>query len=445
MGKVKKSASEITCFVISPIGDKGSTTRKRSDDLLEYVINPVLKVFDLESIRADKMSSPCMITTQIIRHILEDRLVIADLTDQNPNVYYELALRHAFRKPVIQLIEEGQKLPFDVMGIRTLVYNLKEPKAFRDLEKDLKEAISTCLMEGGKIESPVTIAAKIEDLIKSEQSENSALFQTLIDQIEVANRKLSNMESQVCKIDDYKETIPPMIKDKIERILADYTNEISLLKSVKFAGVTGVFKRRENAIKAFARALDEENKEIMIIGSSLKGLLQKEEYAEIREKIKFKAGNAYTKVKFLLTHPIVADFRASQENRRYGEIGKEIVESLIILGKWKIPPEDVRLFLGTPTCFAIKTSRQMLINPYPYISVSFDSPCLHVEYSLDSGTESPGYFYDEFNSRHFGAWDSETSVHIDNFEKTIYHFQNNLSIYSNKVTEILEEGKAKIQ
>ena len=65
----------------------------------------------------------------------------------------------------------------------------------------------------------------------------------------------------------------------------------------------------------------------------------------------------------------------------------------------EVPPQNVRLYLGTPTCFAIKTTRQMLINPYPYISVSFDSPCLHVEYSITSGVDRPGYFFDEFNSR----------------------------------------------
>lgn len=436
-----KDETNNICFIISPIGEKDTPTRKRADDLLDCLINPILKEFKIESIRADKISSPGMITTQVITHILNDKLVIADLSDHNPNVYYELALRHAFRKPVIQLIEEGQKIPFDVMGIRTISYNLNNPRLLREAEEKLKNAICSSFTNETKIESPVTIAARIEDLTKSDKSENIAIFQTLIEHTSLINRKLDNMESRVCRTEDYKEAIPPLIKDKLEDIFKSYSNEISLLKSVKFAGVTGIFKRRETAIKSFSRALDEENKEIIIIGSSLKGLLQKEEYSEIREKIKFKAQNAFVSVKFLLTHPIVADFRASQENRSAGQIGKEIVDSLIILRDWGIKPENVRLYLGTPTCFAIKTSRQMLINPYPYISVSFDSPCLHLEYTLEKGAESPGYFYDEFNSRHFSAWESDLSVHIHDFTRTIDHILNNLLHYSQKVNEIIEEGK----
>ncbi len=429
------------CFIISPIGDKDSSARKRADELLDFLIKPVLeslKEFHLESIRADKLSTPGMITTQIINHILSDKLVIADLSDHNPNVFYELALRHAFRKPVIQLIGEGQKLPFDVMGIRTIPYNLSTPKLLREAEEQLRKAIVSSLAEDARVESPVTIAARLEDLTKSDKSEDILIFQTLIENV---SRKLDSMESRICRTDDFKEAIPPLIKDKLEDIFSSYSNEIGLLKSVKFAGVTGIFKRRETAINAFSRALDEENKEIIIIGSSLKGLLQKEEYSEIREKIKFKTQSAHVIVKFLLTHPIVADFRASQENRSAGQIGQEIVDSLIILKNWGIKPENVRLYLGTPTCFAIKTSRQMLINPYPYISVSFDSPCLHLEYALERGAESPGYFFDEFNSRHFSAWDSDLSVHIQDFSRTINHIQNNLSNYSQKVNAIIEEGK----
>ena len=93
------------------------------------------------------------------------------------------------------------------------------------------------------------------------------------------------------------------------------------------------------------------------------------------------------RIKYLLTHPIVADLRASQENRRPTEIGLEILRSLEVLKSWGTDCANVRLYLGTPTCFAIKTTRQMLLNPYPYVSVSFDSPCLTLEYSPDGGAD----------------------------------------------------------
>lgn len=433
------------CFVISPIGEKDSTTRKRSDDILDCLIVPALRDTGLTAIRADKISSPGMITTQIIRHIISDHLVIADLTDQNPNVFYELAIRHAFKKPIIQMILDGQKLPFDIMGIRTIKYNLNDARSLRETEEELRAAITASIEKTAKIESPVSIAARLEDLVKGDQFLDGAFIQSLIDQMEGISRKLERMENSVCSIDDFKETIPPMIQDKIASILKNYEDEIELLKAIRFAGVTGVFKRREHAIKAFSEAINQEEKEILIIGSSLKGLLQRTEYSKIREKLQFKISKANTSVKFLLTHPIVADFRASQENRKPGEIGKEIIDSLRVLRNWGVDPSSVRLYLGTPTCFAIKTTRHMLVNPYPYISVSYDSPCLLLEYSPSTGAERPGYFFDEFQSRHFAAWDSELSVQFDDFDKTINYFTSKILEYSKSVEIMIKEGKKALE
>ncbi len=433
--------AENICFVISPIGEEVSATRKRSDEVLEYIIKPALQKYQLTPIRSDHIAAPGMITNQIINHILADKLVIADLTDHNPNVYYELALRHAFRKPVIQLVLAGQKLPFDIIGFRTISYNLDLPSASAAKE-ELEKSIESVLLEGVDVESPVTIAAKIEDLTRSKAPENQAIMQSVVQQLDTLSQKIDFISGNVCRSDDYRETIPPLIKDQVQTILQGYADEIALLKSVRYAGVTGIFKRREMAVKAFARALDEESRDIMIIGSSLKGLLQKEEYIEIAEKIKFKAKNRLTNVRFLLTHPIVADFRANQENRRPGEIGHEIITSLETLRNWGIECRNVRLYLGTPTCFAIKTTRQMLINPYPYISVSFDSPCLHVEYSSEGGSERPGYFYDEFNSRHFGAWDTDMAVHIHNFDEAINYYYSKLDEYSQSVDNMISQGKS---
>jgi hypothetical protein len=147
-------------------------------------------------------------------------------------------------------------------------------------------------------------------------------------------------------------------------------------------------------------------------------------------------------VKFLLTHPIVADFRSSQENRRPTEIGVEIIRSLETLKGWGTDAGNVRLYLGTPTCFAIKTTRQMLINPYPYISVSYDSPCLLLEYSPESGADRPSYFFDEFNARHFGAWDTELAVHVDDYDRVIGQCREMLSSWSKSVDELISRGKA---
>ena len=434
--------SEEICFVISPIGEKDSPVRERSDKVFKHIITPAAEDNNLVAVRSDLLSVPGIITSQIIRHILNDAMVVADLSDHNANVFYELALRHAFRKPVVQLIESEQRIPFDVQGTRIGKYGLDLDGAHQ-ARNDISKQIKTALSPDIEIESPVTIAAQMEELTRSTVPENQLIMRTLSDQIDSMNKTISDMTKVICKPDDIKEAIPPLIKDQLEKTLRKYAEEIDLLKSVRYAGVTGIFKRREMGIKAFTRAIDEESSAIWIVGSSLKGLLQKEEYKVISEKLKFKSDKGLVQIRFLLTHPIVADFRANQENRGGTEIGMEIISTLKQLKDWNRNYCQVKLYLGTPTCFALKTSRQMLINPYPYISVSYDSPCLLLEFSPDtSSTDRPCYFFDEFNSRHFGAWDTDLSIEVKDFDKTINHCRSMLNDYAKNVENLLSQGKS---
>lgn len=112
-----------TCFVVSPIGRARSATRRRSDLVYNTVITRALGPLGYKVIRADHLPEPGIITHQIVSHVVNDDLVVADLTDHNPNVFYELALRHALRKPVIQLIKEGQPVPFDVSPSRVVYFD----------------------------------------------------------------------------------------------------------------------------------------------------------------------------------------------------------------------------------------------------------------------------------------------------------------------------------
>lgn len=111
---------ESTCFYIAPIGSDGSEPRKHSDLFLGTIVEPALEPFGLRVIRADAIDKPGVITRQIIDYIMRSRLVIADLSFHNPNVFYELALRHAIKLPIVQIIRTGDAIPFDVNQMRTI-------------------------------------------------------------------------------------------------------------------------------------------------------------------------------------------------------------------------------------------------------------------------------------------------------------------------------------
>lgn len=114
------------CFLVSPIGSEGSPERKHADLVLGSLIEPALTGLGLRLVRADKISTPGMITAQVIDHLVRAPLVIADLSFGNPNVFYELALRHASRRPVVQIVRAGDHLPFDVGQFRTVPIDMTD-------------------------------------------------------------------------------------------------------------------------------------------------------------------------------------------------------------------------------------------------------------------------------------------------------------------------------
>jgi hypothetical protein len=126
---VKESEEDYAkiCFYVTPIGEPGSEQRRHSDFMLEYIIQPSVKEFGLTVIRADQMSKPGMIGKQIIEHILRARLVVADLSFHNPNVFYELCLRHTTRLPTVQVKREVDTIPFDLNQYRTIPIETRDP------------------------------------------------------------------------------------------------------------------------------------------------------------------------------------------------------------------------------------------------------------------------------------------------------------------------------
>jgi hypothetical protein len=106
---------------VTPIGEEGSTARLHSDLFLSHIVEPALEEFKLRVVRADQIGEPGLITRQIFEYIFKSRLVIADLSFHNPNVFYELAVRHMLKKPVVQITQVGDKIPFDLNQVRTII------------------------------------------------------------------------------------------------------------------------------------------------------------------------------------------------------------------------------------------------------------------------------------------------------------------------------------
>ncbi|MCB0191236.1 MAG: hypothetical protein KDJ65_04760 [Anaerolineae bacterium] len=151
-------------FVVMPFGRKqGPDGRWIDFDSIYYdLIKPAVEAAGFESFRADQESVSGDILTDMFQELLLADMVIADLSIDNANVFYELGVRHAMRKRGLVHIQSGRPyLPFDIFNVRTIPYQIdKTGRPDPDhIEKD-KQAITkitreTWASDVDRIHSPI--------------------------------------------------------------------------------------------------------------------------------------------------------------------------------------------------------------------------------------------------------------------------------------------------
>lgn len=180
----------MTAFVISPIGKLGTDDHKRYLNALKYIVKKALPESEWEVIRADNESNPDSISARIVQRIIESDLIIADLTDHNPNVFYELAVAHGFGQRVVHLLTAGQSIPFDVNDQRVIEYDLLDPESVDRAISELESSVNLVMNSDSPPRNPITSVGTFQAISSKEGEPVADLLSQVLD-------RLSRIEARV--------------------------------------------------------------------------------------------------------------------------------------------------------------------------------------------------------------------------------------------------------
>lgn len=196
------SADRKRCFVIMPFSGTSAThTEEYWNHHFEFFLKPLIESCNnVEAFRSEPLRQD--LVRQIVNDLVFSQIVIADLTDSNPNVYWELGVRLSFRHGTVTIANEGSKIPFDI-ATKSVLFYPSDLKKRENFSKQFKQAIIDCVSNPDRPDSFVLEAItgrgsvyavihraemvrKVEGLI-SENEANKEIFNFIIKTV-VENR-----------------------------------------------------------------------------------------------------------------------------------------------------------------------------------------------------------------------------------------------------------------
>lgn len=202
----KEAGVEKFCFIISHIGEPNSPERIDGNRKLKHLFSPVLEELGYKSKRSDEEATPGFISTQIIKRLIDSKLVIADISFENANVFYELAVRHAIKKPSIIIKKPKQKPPFDITDIRAIDVDMEDPDIWQPAMKQLIEYIKESERDPEKAsESILSNFTKSFNLQSADDKESDTL-RTVKDIQAQLNRLSSDVNTVKNKSDQIRDS-----------------------------------------------------------------------------------------------------------------------------------------------------------------------------------------------------------------------------------------------
>lgn len=173
------------CFVISPIHREKTENHQKFREVLEFVIKPAVDEvgFGLKVLRADDIERAGSFIKDILEYISGAFVVIADLTEQNPNVFYELGVKHSLSPRTILIAQSLDDIPSDLREYRTIIYDVTAKGA-------------------------ATFKQRIDKYLREIKEEPQRLDNPVLDRLGIAvEKRTQELEGQVAQLESQLESV----------------------------------------------------------------------------------------------------------------------------------------------------------------------------------------------------------------------------------------------
>ena len=225
-----------TCGLIMPISTIGEYNEEHWQEVKECLEDTIKELgFEVRMVSDNDLN--LLIPSNIVQALLQDDIIICDISAANPNVMFELGLRIGFNKSYILLFDDKQKIPFDINTISCLKYPSTLNKIqMKKFEKKLKERIEKVTQEEGndflkaygkiKVYEPETEKVTVTEFQK-QFLEKIDSFSNLITRVEY---RLSKVEKALEK----EEVIGTLSGREVENFIRDNPRMIRLINELPF-------------------------------------------------------------------------------------------------------------------------------------------------------------------------------------------------------------------
>lgn len=241
---VIKPETHGTCFVMMPFKEPFGL-------YYDTIFKPAIIQAKLDPKLANDLFRPSPIVSDLWQMIQEAKVLLAELTTKNANVFYELGLAHAIGKPVILVSETMDDVPFDLQQLRVLLYDKNDPTWGDKLSKGITNAITETL------DNPIdTVPSIFRKTVASQAPEQDA-----------TRARLDRLESQIRGL-RAQESRQPRYNNPWEKALQDVNQPSELdewkkrwLKIVPVHILKRAIERAENIPSEEAERFERESKE----------------------------------------------------------------------------------------------------------------------------------------------------------------------------------------